>query len=340
MTASALMGSSAATAVVGDPITPANGVCPAGARAIEYDLAAFQVTIPLNGWGDKLPNGLMYALKNTDARVNKEKIIANPNLTQPLVVRANVGDCVSVKVRNDIAGRRIGLSTQGLVRADVKTSDGARVGLNPDTTISTGTERTYTWYADREGEAPLYDNANLDPTDPKHTTVQNGLYGAVVVHPKDSTWHNQITGADLLTGGRAVESQLFADVRAGAESTRSAVMVILDENEGVLDRDGKQPTFPTTGLKDSTFGINYRSEPLRNRLRAILEHRGTVTPENPGGVAKTITLPNGKTYAPTDNFCNGYVPELGKVVEDPGAKCLGCLLYTSPSPRDGLLSRM
>jgi hypothetical protein len=323
MTTSALMGPFAATAVIGDPTTPANGVCPAGARAIEYDLAAFQVTIPLNGWGDKLPNGLMYALKNADARVNKEKILANPNLTQPLVVRANVGDCVSVKVRNDIEDRRIGLSTQGLVQADVKTSDGARVGLNPDTTIATGTERTYTWYADREGEAPLYDNANLDPNDPKHTTVQNGLYGAVVVHPKDSTWHNQITGADLLSGGRAVESQLFADIRAGAESTRSAVMIFLDENEGVLDRDGKQATFPTTGLKDSTFGINYRSEPLRNRLRAILEHRGTVTPENPGGVAKTITLPNGQTYAPTDNFCNGYVPELGKVVDDPGAKCMG-----------------
>ena len=76
------------------------------------------------------------------------------------------------------------------------------------------------------------------------------------------------------------------------------------------------------GSKDSTFGINYRSEPLRNRLRAILEHRGTKTPENPNGVAKTITLPNGTVYDPSDNFCNGYVPELNKVVADPGAKCM------------------
>jgi hypothetical protein len=55
----------------------------------------------------------------------------------------------------------------------------------------------------------------------------------------------------------------------------------------------------------------------------VLEHRGTKTPENPTGTAKTITLPNGKTYAPSDHFCDGYVPELGKVVADPGAKCLG-----------------
>jgi manganese oxidase len=310
-----------ATALV-TPATEANGVCPAGARAIEYDLAAFQQVIPLNGWGDKLADGLMYGLKNADARINKDAIVANPNLTQPLVVRANVGDCISLKVRNDITDRRIGLSTQGLVQLDVKTSDGARVGNNPDTTIATGGERTYTWYADQEGQAPLYDNANLDPDASKHTSIQLGLYGAVIVHPKGATWHNQVTGADLLTDGRAVETQVFADVHAGTESTRSAVMVVGDENEDVRDRKGKVPTYPTTGLKDSTFGINYRSEPLRNRLRAIQEHRGTVTPENPRGVARTITLPNGTRYSPRDHFCDGYAPELKKVVADPGARCL------------------
>ena len=327
--AGTITGSATATAIAPDATSPttlateANGVCPAGARAIEYDLAAFQLKIPVNGWGDNMPDGLMYALKNADARINKEKILANPQLTQPLVVRANVGDCVSLKLRNDIDARRIGLSTQGLVQLDVKTSDGTRVGNNPDSTVATGAERTYTWYADQTGEAPLYDNANLDPTAAKHTSIQMGLYGAVVVHPKGSTWHNQITGAELLSGeGRALESQVFADVRAGAESTRSAVMIFGDENEDIKDKFGNIPTYPVTGLKDSTFGINYRSEPLRNRLRAILQHRGTKIPEDMSGVAKTITLPNGKVYLPTDNFCNGWVPELNKVVDDPGAKCM------------------
>ena len=174
-----------------------------------------------------MPDGLMYALKNADARVNKAKILANPKLTQPLVVRANVGDCVSLKVRNDIAGRRVGLSTQGLVRWTVRTSDGTRVGNNPDTTVATGSERTYTWYADHDRARR---RSTTTPTSTRlpsrsSTSIQLGLYGAVIVHPKGSTWHNQITGDDLLSGGRALESQVFADVRAGAESTRSAVMI-------------------------------------------------------------------------------------------------------------------
>jgi hypothetical protein len=47
-------------------------------------------------------------------------------------------------------------------------------------------------------------------------------------------------------------------------------------------------------------------------LRAIAEHRA----------GQTITLPNGKTFGPQDHFCDGYVPELDKVVDDPGAKCM------------------
>ncbi|HKG50945.1 MAG TPA: hypothetical protein VKB14_10930 [Actinomycetales bacterium] len=305
------------------PAAAASGPCPVGARPITYDLAAFQNVIPVNGWGDKIPDGLQYGLKNADARRGKDDIVANPNLSQPLVVRANVGDCITVKLRNDISGRRVGVHADGLVQFDPKTSDGARVGNNPDTTVATGQERTYTWYADRIGEAPLVDVAGLDDSG-DGSTMQLGLYGGVVVHPRGSTWHDPRTGADLLNGaGVAVQTEVFADVHTSTgQDYRSFAMIFMDENEDIVDRDGNPPTMPTTGLEDSTFGINYRAEPLRNRLRAILEHRGTKTPENPEGIAKTITLPNGKTYAPDDHFCDGYVPELGKVVNDPGAKCM------------------
>jgi hypothetical protein len=304
---------------------PAGAVCPTDARPVTYELSAFSIAIPLNGWGDTLPNGLSYALNGRDARVGKTQMTANPNLTQPVVVRANVGDCITVTLKDDIAGKRVGIHPDGLVQFDPKTSDGARVGTNADTTAAPGGTATYTWYADKQGEAPLSDIANVDANAAGGSTVQRGLYGAVVVHPRGSTWRNPTTGADLLdpATGRAVEAQLYADVTTPTGSLRSYAMVFMDENEDVKDRNGKQPTFPLTGLADSTFGINYRSEPLRNRLRAVLEHRGTKTPENPTGTAKNITLPNGKTFTPTDHFCDGYVPELGKVVQDPGAKCLG-----------------
>ena len=267
-----------------------SGICPTDSRTVVYDLSAFETVIPLNGWGDKLPDGLMYGLKNADARVGKADILKNPSLTQPLTIRANVGDCVKIRLRNDIAGRRVGIHAGGgLVRYDPEDSDGARVGKNPNTTLPTDGTREFTWYADHTGQAPITDIANVDGADPKEPTVQRGLYGALIVHPKGTTWHNATTGENLLAADsasafHAVETALFADVRDSAgDDFRSFAMVMLDENEGVVDRDGKAPTFPTTGLEDSTFGINYRSEPLRNRLRAILEHRGTVTPENPNG---------------------------------------------------------
>src|SRR3954471_4810874 len=313
---------------VSSALTP-SGICPADSRTVVYDLAAFETVIPLNGWGDKLPDGLMYGLKNADARVGETDILKNPNRTQPLTIRANVGDCIKVRLRNDIGGRRGGIHARGgLVRYDPEDSDGARVGKNPNTTLAPDDSREFTWYADHTGQAAITDIANLDGADPKAPTVQRGLYGALIVHPKGSTWHNAETGRNLLAADpdgsyHAVESALFADVRDPAgDDFRSFAIVMLDENEGVVDADGKAPTFPTTGLEDSTFGINYRSEPLRNRMRAILDHRGTVTPENPTGRKKAVVLPTGKVIDPNDHFCDGYVPDLDKVVDDPGAKCM------------------
>ena len=252
---------------------------------------------------------MMYVLKSQVAAVK-----ANPQLAQPVVVRAAVGDCVKINLRNDIGGHRVGIHPDGLVQFDPTGSDGARVGGNPDTTLGTGEERTYTWYADHTGQAPIVDIANLDSTVDDGTSVQHGLFGAVLVHPQGSSWHDQVTGTDMLdAGGNAVETNVAADVHVpGGTSYRSFAAIIMDEIEGVRDVTGQQPTYPTTGQQDSTFGINYRSEPLRNRLKAILDHRA----------GKTITLPNGTTYLPTDHFCDGFVPELNKVVDDPGAKCM------------------
>ena len=58
---------------------------------------------------------------------------------------------------------------------------------------------------------------------------------------------------------------------------RDVGLVFLDEPEGVLDPQGRPPTFPTTGLPDPSFGFNYRTEPLRNRLRAVLDHKAGET---------------------------------------------------------------
>jgi manganese oxidase len=309
----------------GADAVPAGGVCPAGARDISYDVVAIQTVIPVNGWGDKVLDGLVYVLRS-----HAPAVVANPNLTQPLVVRANVGDCVTVHFENQITGRNVGMHPDPVVQFDPKDSDGAHVGFNPDTTVPTGGRITYTWYADRVGQGAIGDPGNLDSALPNLPSAAFGLYGAIVVHPTGSTWHDPVTGAALLgADGSATGTQLFADVRVpGAPDLRSFVMVIGDEMEGVTDRFGSAPTFPSTGLHDATFGLNYRSEPLRNRLRAVLDHRGErrwdpSVGQFVEGDPQTVTLPNLTVIQPTDHFCDGYVAELDRVVDDPGAKCVG-----------------
>jgi hypothetical protein len=130
-----------------DPRALVSGRCPADARTVTYDVAAFEGVIPLNGWGDHMPRALMYALAGDDARVGKDDIVSNPNLTQPIVIRANVGDCIEVSLRNDIADRRVGMHSDALVEADPRHADGAHVGRNPDSTVGTGERITYRWYA-------------------------------------------------------------------------------------------------------------------------------------------------------------------------------------------------
>ncbi|MBI5652055.1 MAG: hypothetical protein HZC40_16685 [Chloroflexi bacterium] len=309
------------------PAAQTANVCATATRTITYDVAAFQTIIPHNGWGDHTPDGLMFALSNADAIPNKDALIANPNLIEPLVIRAAVGDCILVNFRNDITGRRVGMHVNGISK-DPKTSDGARIGNNPDTTVPTGGTITHTFFAHREGQFVINDyGSGLNyPND----TTSRGLYGALIVLPRGATWHDPRTGRDLLDASkRGVGAMPFADARVPGVGNdfRDFVAVFMDEPEGVLDRDGKPPVFPLTGIEDGTFGINYRSEPLRNRARAVLEHRGLVYDAAQNKIVatapKVVTLPNGTVIQPTDHFCDGYVPELDQIVSDPGAQCVG-----------------
>ena len=66
----------------------------------------------------------------------------------PLTIRANVGDCLKVKLTNKMKESRASFSAIGLA-FDPKDSLGANVGNNPgDQTIAPGESRVYTYYAD------------------------------------------------------------------------------------------------------------------------------------------------------------------------------------------------
>ncbi len=118
-----------------------------------------------------------------------------------MVIRANVGDTVQINFENKL-NRRASIHVQGL-SYNVLTSDGAKVGLNPDTT----TDRSirYVWRADREGVFLFSDLA--DPRGNEQGTNIHGLFGAIIVEAAGSSWCDPMTGKPMGSG-------LFADIYA------------------------------------------------------------------------------------------------------------------------------
>lgn len=307
-------------------VAAVTGVCATATRTINYDVNAFGLDLPLNGWGDHIPNGLMYALSNPDAHPHVAEIKTEPRLSTPLVLRAAVGDCIKVHFTNEIAGKRVGMHVDGVTK-NVADSDGAHIGNNPDTTVATGGQITYTWFAQREGQFPINDygsGTSFGMSNPSPDTTSHGLYGGLVVLPFGSSWHNPVTGANLLGGvdNHGLGAPLFVDVHVPGVGNdfRDFAQILADEPEGIVDRTGAKPTFPTTGLPDATFFFNYRTEPLRNRLRAVLDHQA----------GKTVTLPNGTVILPNDHFCDGFTNDqdatanAARLAKDKGLSgCLG-----------------
>ena len=323
-----------APAATASPLSAAapDSVCATANRTVTYDVVAMQVDLPMNGWGDHVPNGLMFALSNSDAHPNAAQVKADPRLATPLVLRAAVGDCIVVHLRNTISGRRIGMHVDGVVKevTGPEASDGARIGRNPDSTVAAGDSRTYTWFAQRVGEFPINDygsGTSFGLTEPSTDTTSHGLYGGLVVLPAGYSWHEPTTGRNLLSPDGAgqfhgVGAPVFADARGPApwDDYRDLALLFMDEPEGIVDRSGKTPTFPGTGVADVSFGFNYRTEPLRNRLRAVEEHRA----------GKKVTLPNGTVVLPADHWCDGWtndqdpVANRQRLAKDHGLSgCLG-----------------
>lgn len=387
------------TITISSAVSPVD-VCVAGGaeRTIHYDVAAIDVNLPVNGWGDFNPQAMMYAL---DDALIIPNVFTLPNVTQiedpnfklydttdmsvpdkmqPLVLRANKGDCVEVKLTNRLdtindtiqapftsaSGaaspinalndqRKVGMQISGLA-VDPATSDGANIGFNPDTTVAPGASVTYRWFANRTGSFMFRDFSNAQfPQD----TINKGLYGMVVVEEEGSVWFDSISGRNFLKmkPGKqnsidindleqqgtdeiglprylGVGASIFAVVHqlpgrplpkgamlyenVSGNDYRSYVMIMQDEMEGIVgpvewNNDGSikkfgTPFFPATGLADSTLLLNYKSEPLRNRMAAWLRHRGIIPTPNSApvtGTPQTVILPDGKTILPGDDFCNG-----------------------------------
>ena len=295
------------TALEAPPRVGPGNPCPAGAPRRAFEVVAMQTSITYNKDGDHDPYGLVYALAEDEATIRAGK---NP---EPLVLRANEGDCIEVNLHNKLTpefqnhrgegdarlpglpinavrvpGLRVSMHA-GLLKYDVRGSDGATVGYNRDQTVGPGKQILYRWYADQvtPGEVGAVNLLEYgDVLGHRH----HGLFGGLIIEPKGATWHDQVTGAPLAAGGAA-------DIRVrGGDDFRESALFFQDglnlrrANGTFIEDPVGHPPVPGEALEPPEDGLDpedsgekafsYRTEPFRNRMGFE-----AVESESPSGAA-------------------------------------------------------
>jgi hypothetical protein len=292
-------------ALPNNPISSGSNVsystCPAGSRPRVFNVTAvtsqkalsnqpqaagqlvFNNRGPQSGWISTL-NGIMY--------VRTEDLNANGTLKtgvpiEPLILRANAGDCIEVNLTNAIdpssrifgktfnwpspytnkfnskASKFVGLHPQ-LLSYDAYSSYGLNVGWNrqggTDQVVPFGKTIKYQWYAgkiDRATNGTLnytpveFGSLNLLASDPMFQHP-NGMFGQMIIEPAGSTWQCGEAGSLQPCDPGATpppSSRASATVTVGTTSFREFSVMISD----------------ALITSSTSSAINYRTEPKSQR---------------------------------------------------------------------------
>lgn len=219
-------------------------VCPAGASPKGFAVSAVEVPLPMLGGG----LGRIYV---TEA--DRGATLAGTRNPEPLVLRVNVGDCVQVRLTNELSGGSASFHVDGLA-FDPQSSGGVEAGLNPPQAVPPGETGTYTYYAHPElGEttALVRDWGNvLD-------NPRIGLYGAIIVGPAGASYAHPVTGEDM-----AGRSSWRADVHPPSGPSYRDFALFLQDEDPIIGT----AVMPYTQEVQGIVGLNYTGEPLRARL--------------------------------------------------------------------------
>jgi hypothetical protein len=275
-------------------LAAANGPCPDGAPAKSFAVSAIDITMWLNRFGDHDPAAQMFVLDSMIPAVRAQEadlaahkwdsmsIGLRDDPLQPLAIRANEGDCVTINFTNRTAGPAAGGATDNNYGIHIDglafemASSGDAVGNNPDSSVPGGRTATYTYWI--PNDPTLEGGHYMHPGPGNRQAVAHGLFGALVVEPPGSTYRNPTTGASQLSGWEA-------DIIPGAgKSFRENVKIfheIGNESERNLPVDINNVTLPTidphTGAyRPGSRAINYRSEPFMDRLNFAEDQKAVV----------------------------------------------------------------
>lgn len=239
-----------------------------------FEIAMVQAKITYNRYGWHDPQGRFFVLKEElerhgglDAyirKVEEQKI-----KVEPLVIRANAGDCIELRTTNllpeylegsafqlrtrtDIVGHHV-----HLLKFDTIVSDGSANGWNN----IAGARRYETlierFFADEELRTVFFHDHLF-----ANSHQQHGMFGALIIEEAGATFHSPRTGKELRFGTKAVIRR-----RDGTSFREFALFVhdfafLFDKNGNPLN----PPAVPGSHDDPGVMGINYRAEPMRERL--------------------------------------------------------------------------
>jgi len=249
-------------------IPKAPSVCPADAPVKSFNVSS--IDFPSMKLNPKAPDAIEVDFERTIQMVNPEAriyvldedvaTVASGVQPMPLTLRANVGDCLKVKLTNKMKQGRASFSAIGLA-FDPKDSLGANVGNNPgEQTVAPGESRVYTYYADPfigETQSLVWDWGNV------MTNPRNGLYGGIVIGPKGATYRDPKTGADISMKNSWVADVIVDRSIQGYENRQNYrdVALFFQDEDNIIGTSFMPYVQNTAGLT----AVNYRSEPYKFR---------------------------------------------------------------------------
>ncbi|KGA96589.1 multicopper oxidase [Alkalihalobacillus alcalophilus ATCC 27647 = CGMCC 1.3604] len=232
----------------------------------EYHIVAIQMPVIYNrnGWHD--PEARLYVLAE-----DEEDVLLGRKEPEPLVIRANAGECVHITFTNklpetlggntfQLINRTYEASTHiHFVKFDPLCSDGANVGWNYDTGVLSGQTIRYQWYADVELKGTFFHDHLF-----ANAHQQHGLFGGIIIEAKGSEYLDNKTGKEINSGIQAlITNPLIPDYRELALFVHDFALL--------FDKDGcplNPPPFPSSHEDPGVMGVNYKNEPLQFRLKA------------------------------------------------------------------------
>jgi hypothetical protein len=259
-------------------------------RMIKADVVAIPQPIMLNRLGAAIPDGMIFALKS-DTVGGQGNQLRPDKRPRPIVLRANVGDCLTINFANAIppdnfksppnppasppsTTSEVSLHVQGMEWVTGPSDDGSFVGKNNSSLVNavpTGmplASQTYTLFAKEEGTFLLYTAGDTNTTGNQLT---NGLFGALNVEPAGAEWYrSQVSQADLkvITKGTTPDGHPVIDYGAvypvGAKypdgtpiPPNTPVLSMLDQGGNIVHTDLTAIiTGPKAGRFPGTTGVN------------------------------------------------------------------------------------